>query len=242
MTTAELDRVEDSVEMINADDARKLTEEIKTSGDRLWELITQAYLNRAWQSLGYEDWDAYCASEFGESRLQLPREKRQEKVQSLRSAGLTIQAIASVTGAGTSTVSRDAGDVEPPPVADGKKRAGRPKGAKNKATVAKEKAAAKGKKDTNGAAPQQDSAGGTDIPDTLSSEYISVPILPDADPAEFKETENVVAAFGSPEVGAVAIPGAVISYRGKYELDTMRPEQARVLATALLQAADRAEA
>src|SRR5690606_22189968 len=72
-----------------------------------WQLIQEAYLTRAWAALGYNSWDAYCAAEFGTSRIPLPREERREIVTSLREAGLSTRAIASATGVDHSTVSRD---------------------------------------------------------------------------------------------------------------------------------------
>src|SRR5262245_51379825 len=59
-----------------ADEARALTDRIKADAESLWELITQAYLGRAWIALGYQTWDAYCIREFGSARLRLPREER----------------------------------------------------------------------------------------------------------------------------------------------------------------------
>ena len=49
-----------------------------------WDLVIQAYSQRAWIALGYQTWDEYCTRELGASRLRLPREERQEVVASLR--------------------------------------------------------------------------------------------------------------------------------------------------------------
>lgn len=86
------------------DQARALTDRIKVAVEGTWLLIQEAYTSRAWATLGYETWDAYCSAEFGTSRLKLPREERQEVVASLRESGLSVRAIASATGASYGTV------------------------------------------------------------------------------------------------------------------------------------------
>lgn len=96
------------------DAARRLTERIKESVASTWELIEEAYLTRAWAALGYESWDAYCAAEFGTSRIPLPREERREVVGSLREAGLSVRAIAAVTGRSVGQTHRDLSTVPSP--------------------------------------------------------------------------------------------------------------------------------
>jgi transcriptional regulator with XRE-family HTH domain len=88
----------------DAEYARQLTDRIKVAVEGTWHLITEAYQSRAWSALGYGSWDDYCTREFGTSRLRLPREDRAETVQSLREAGLSIRAIAAVTGDSFGTV------------------------------------------------------------------------------------------------------------------------------------------
>ena len=117
------------VEM-SAADARRITDQIKAGVEAVWHLIEQAYVTRAWSSLGYSSWDDYCTREFGTSRLKLPREERTEVVASLRESGLSIRAIASATGLARNTVrgelresDDEVGQLDPPtPVAgtDGK--------------------------------------------------------------------------------------------------------------------------
>ena len=87
--------------------ARALTDSIKSTAQRLWNKVSTAYTGRAWQVLGYANWDAYCEAEFGYLRLRMPREERREVVCSLREAGLTIRAIASATGIDKNTVQTD---------------------------------------------------------------------------------------------------------------------------------------
>jgi hypothetical protein len=84
--------------VLNATDARALTDRINTGVEAVWELIKQAYTRRAWSALDYESWDDYCTREFGTSRLRLPREERSEVVASLRESGLSLRAIAAATG------------------------------------------------------------------------------------------------------------------------------------------------
>lgn len=89
---------------LTAEQARGLTDRIKTGAEAIWELIRQAYIERAWAALGYMSWDDYCTREFGTSRLRLPREERSEVVASLRESGLSIRAIAAATGDSRDTV------------------------------------------------------------------------------------------------------------------------------------------
>lgn len=91
--------------------ARRLTDQIKTAVEAVWELVIQAYQARAWAALGYSTWDDYCTREFGSCRLRLPREERQEVVTSLRAAGLSSRAIAAATGNAQNTVLADLGQV-----------------------------------------------------------------------------------------------------------------------------------
>ena len=92
------------VAQMGASEARAITDRIKTGVDVIWELITRAYTERAWDVLGYSSWDDYCTREFGAGRLRLPREERGEVVASLRESGLSLRAIASAMGTGTRQV------------------------------------------------------------------------------------------------------------------------------------------
>lgn len=91
---------------LSAEQARTLTDQIKVALEGCWQLVTQAYLARAWAALGYSSWDDYCTREFGTARLRLPREERQEVVASMREAGMSIRAISSATNTGVATVHR----------------------------------------------------------------------------------------------------------------------------------------
>lgn len=116
--------------VISAQDARNLTDKIKAGTAALWELIKEAYVSRAWASLGYASWDDYCTQEFGTSRIRLPREERREVVSSMREIGMSTRAIASATGMSAMQASRDSRgvtNVTPAPVTgtDGKTYEGR---------------------------------------------------------------------------------------------------------------------
>jgi transposase-like protein len=107
------------------EEARALTDRIKIAVEGTWQLIREAYTSRTWAVLGYDTWDAYCTAEFGNARLRLPREERQEVVASLRDSGLSVRAIASATGVARNTVRedlREVGQFDPPEIrgADGK--------------------------------------------------------------------------------------------------------------------------
>ncbi len=84
--------------------ARRLTDFIKMKLIQTWESVVDAYRGRAWEALGYESWDDYCASEFPTSRLRLPREERAEVISSLRESGLSQRAISAATGLSKGTV------------------------------------------------------------------------------------------------------------------------------------------
>lgn len=105
------------------EEARARTERIRAGLDSLHMTrvdIADAYRAQDWTTLGYDSWEAYVSAEFVGARLRVPREERRELVSSLRSAGMSARAIASATGVGVGTVSRDLstvpnGTVEEPP-------------------------------------------------------------------------------------------------------------------------------
>lgn len=93
--------------LTGSNEARELTDQIKVAVEATWQLVARAYTTRAWALLGYPSWDDYCTREFGTSRLRLPREERSEVVASLRDSGLSLRAIAAVTGDSRNTVQRE---------------------------------------------------------------------------------------------------------------------------------------
>ena len=50
------------------DEARQLTDQIRTTADALWSLLLEAHERRAWAALGYTRWEDYVATEFDMSR------------------------------------------------------------------------------------------------------------------------------------------------------------------------------
>lgn len=88
------------------DEARDITNRMRTAAGVLTELYVDAYTRRAWAALGHASWDAYLAAEFGDFHLRLPREERDDVVGSLRAAGLSIRAIAATGIASKATVER----------------------------------------------------------------------------------------------------------------------------------------
>lgn len=97
--------------VMNPSVARRITDQIKAGVEAMWELIKEAYTERAWEALGYGSWDDYCTREFGTSRLRLPREERREVVASLRDSGLSLRAIEAATGSSRKTVIKDINQV-----------------------------------------------------------------------------------------------------------------------------------
>lgn len=49
-------------------EAARVTDEIRTTGDRLWTLLLHAYEHGAWAALGYGSWQTYATAEFSMSR------------------------------------------------------------------------------------------------------------------------------------------------------------------------------
>lgn len=93
-----------------AEEARARAERIR-SGMRVlaeWQQdVIAAYAKDDWRALGYASWDSYLDGEFGEHRVQLPREQRREIVASMSAAGMSTRAIGAAVGASKDTVHRD---------------------------------------------------------------------------------------------------------------------------------------
>ena len=99
--------------MLTAEDARRLTERIRTALDRfstswadLAERVGEAYERRADLALGYESWSEYASAEFHPAE-GLAASVRQQVVGLLSAKGMSTRAIAPVVGSDFSTVSRD---------------------------------------------------------------------------------------------------------------------------------------
>lgn len=56
------------VRVLDADSARRLTDEIRATAEHVWALLLQAHEQRAWSALGYGTWAEYVKTEFDYSR------------------------------------------------------------------------------------------------------------------------------------------------------------------------------
>lgn len=101
----ELEFVEPLSDM-DAAEAKEFVEYIHGVQDEGPRRVIDAYRRRAWLALGYGSWTDMCDGED----LRLPREMTPE----LQAGGLSIRAIAAVTGVGTMTAQRDAVAGVPP--------------------------------------------------------------------------------------------------------------------------------
>lgn len=96
-----------------ADQARELTDQIRTGMESVFHLIRSAYRGRAWAALGYGSWDEYVTREFGNLHLRPPLEERLQVVVSLREVGMSVRAIAAATQLSRSTVNRELTEATP---------------------------------------------------------------------------------------------------------------------------------
>jgi hypothetical protein len=87
--------------------AEQVTVQIRTVLDRGWDYIALAYKGRAFVALGYPTWDAYVDARFGDFRIAVPREHRQQAVAALAGVRMSVRAIASLLGVGVGTVHRE---------------------------------------------------------------------------------------------------------------------------------------
>ncbi|MGV8847371.1 MAG: hypothetical protein ACOH1Y_17450 [Propionicimonas sp.] len=55
---------------LNVEEARELTEHIRSASDVVYVLISRAHAGRAWEALGYESWEKYVRAEFDISRAR----------------------------------------------------------------------------------------------------------------------------------------------------------------------------
>jgi hypothetical protein len=101
------DLVSGRADILTAEGARDLTDQIRVGLEGVFQLIKAAYRGRAWVSLGFGSWDEYVSREFGNLHLRPPREDRQEVVRSLHEAGMSVRAIAAATQLGRGSVARE---------------------------------------------------------------------------------------------------------------------------------------
>lgn len=53
---------------LNEEQARSLTDDIKSRAESLWSLLLTAHDRKAWKALGYANWEAYVQTEFDMGR------------------------------------------------------------------------------------------------------------------------------------------------------------------------------
>lgn len=241
--------IEKTAQDITREDAQELTAQIVTAADNLWELVSRAYTERAWAALEYESWDDYVEGEFGSTRWRLPREERQEVVTSLRDAGLSVRAIASVTGDSKSTIGnviRDApvvdladdiieGEiVDPAPIPTIEDEVS--KNGHVTTGVDGKKYPAKGTARPPDGKPPKPKPAPKPKP---SHVLLSVSRPEDANINTF--AHGAQAGWGDPELGAAVVDADQVQWFAAGSYDDITPGQARFLASCLLAAADFAE-
>lgn len=79
----------------------------KASLEEAAEQIVWQIEHRAWEVLGYADWNAMREAEYGGAAFMVPRAERPELMARMRRSGLTQQEIADTAGVGQSQVQRD---------------------------------------------------------------------------------------------------------------------------------------
>jgi hypothetical protein len=84
--------VGDIAEPLTMDEARELTENIRSTADFLYVLLARAHAGKAWEALGYSSWGAYVGEEFHISRSRAYQILNQASV---------IEAIEAATPEGT---------------------------------------------------------------------------------------------------------------------------------------------
>jgi hypothetical protein len=75
--------------------------------EKLPALVADAYADRDWETLGYQDWPSYVEGEFGTSLLRLDAVIRKQWAVTLRGRGLSQKEIAAVVNVSQRQVSTD---------------------------------------------------------------------------------------------------------------------------------------
>jgi len=70
MTSVRTAVVAEQLGLLDAAEARALTDRIKQTAERLWSLLEQAHDRQAWRALGYSTWNDYVRAEFDMSKQQ----------------------------------------------------------------------------------------------------------------------------------------------------------------------------
>ena len=106
--------LETTSSVMSEGDARRLTERIRLTAlsvrdgvEKMQRLVAEAEQGQAHIALGYKSWTAYVADLFGDEPMRLPRDERREVVAWLAGEGMSVPAIAAVTGVADRTVQRD---------------------------------------------------------------------------------------------------------------------------------------
>lgn len=94
--------------------ARSLTTRIQLlvttlseTAEKVVTLIEQAESVGAWRALGYANWTAYVTGEFVESLAGLDRAERLPISQKLSATGMSVRAVATITGTSVATAHAD---------------------------------------------------------------------------------------------------------------------------------------
>lgn len=88
-------------------DVRRSVATAKAHLEKAAEQIVWQIENRAWEVLGYPDWDTMREAEYGGAAFMVPRAERPELVARMRRSGLTQQEIANTAGVAKATVQND---------------------------------------------------------------------------------------------------------------------------------------
>ena len=97
----------DRIRQLAARRHEQLTQLAETD-EELSSCIQVAYLQRAWEEMGYASWEELCKREFSEARMWDTIEARRKTVHSLLlNVGMSTRAIAAVMGTSDATVRRD---------------------------------------------------------------------------------------------------------------------------------------
>lgn len=86
---------------------RRSVERGKASLEAAAKEVVWQIKHRAWEVLGYPDWDAMREAEYGGAAFMVPRHERPEIVAQLRAEGMTQQQIADTAGVTQRQVSSD---------------------------------------------------------------------------------------------------------------------------------------
>lgn len=93
---------------VTADQVRESITNARALGEQFFSHIVWQIENRAWEALGYADWDEMREAEYADMKgIIAPRQDRPELVTRMRQAGMTQRAIAANLGVTQQTVSND---------------------------------------------------------------------------------------------------------------------------------------